>query len=223
MITPRPATVRGTPSTAATSEQAMLKYYLSTSQIKQLTASGREFRIALPTPLEEPADLFTWARDAIEQYGGLIESVELVTVSVVFKAGKDGLEGCLGQICSEVDPADGSIIDTFGAEAMLSLRCEVLLCSLVPENPRHGPAMGNEGYKIQWPGKALRGDQRWPLPKVPRVSDAGTAEAEFWKRQARQLAQLLNAHRHATHSDNHALIDLVLETTKQGERGTSVP
>lgn len=248
-----------------------VKYYLSTSQIKQLTASGRRMFIALPVPPSDndagfpvewsPAEWTDWARNSLEQFGELIMFAKPVCVAVAFKQGKQGLEGFFGQICTEAAPIDRPVSlgrkngknsiqnelreqtgwtvgDTPGARQMLTVRTVVVLCHLIPDNCRKDPLPGDAGlFRIQWPGSAKRGEQRWPelrddaadakslmkfagidpdaagKPK-PGSDSATSGDAEFWKRKARQLALALNCHRHASHEDTRDLVDLVLAATR---------
>lgn len=256
MITPSSRDVTTTPHTTQSESGDSVRYYLSTSQIKQLTASGRRMIIALPVPPSDDHPLgfpgewtsfewTAWARDSIEQFGELVQYAKPVCVAVAFKQGKQGLEGFFGQICTEAEPIDRPVdddgkyimqtgwrtVDTVGARQMLTVRTVVCLCHLIPPNCRKPPLPGADGgyFRIQWPGAAKRGEQRWPeageesgkRKSESREAAAGPAgeptseiEAAFWKRKARELAQALNCHRQAIHEDTRDLLDLVLQATR---------
>jgi hypothetical protein len=161
-----------------------MHYRLSSRQAKDLLLNRKPLTIALPAPIEEPEDWLAWARGAILDHGELITSAEPDMIDVAPNPHRSGLEGYLGAILTEGDPAQ-----------TLTLSVDVVVCELRPSG-RGKPA---EPCRLQWPGTAVRGDAVWP-PKRENTN---------WKKVAEDLLSRLKAHRHACSDETKELINSV--------------
>lgn len=123
-------------------------YRLSGRQAKEMLTRGRPLRLAIPVPLDEPADPLAYCRSVLRDVGGLVRSAEPQAVAVTPSTGTDGLTGCLGVLLSPEDAA-----------STLHVCVDVYVVEVAPDSPRGRPSL------LQWPGSAHCGDKIWPRPK----------------------------------------------------------
>ena len=162
-----------------------MHYRLSQRQAKDLLLNRRPLTIALPAPIDEPQDWLAWARGAILDHGELITSAVPEVISVAPNPHRSGLEGYLGAILTDADPAQ-----------TLTIGVDAVVCELWPGG---FAKLGGEMVRMQWPGVAVRGDAVWP-PKRTETN---------WKRVAEDLLFRLKAHRHACSDETRELMNSV--------------
>lgn len=167
-----------------------MHYRLSSRQAKDLLLNRKPLTIALPAPIEEPDDWLAWARGAILDHGELVTSAVPEVISVAPNPHRSGLEGYLGAIITDDDPA-----------MTLTMGVDAVVCELRPA----GRGKIGETVRLQWPGTAVRGDAVWP-PKRTETN---------WKRVAEDLLTRLKAHRHACSDETRELMNSV-ETLLNG-------
>lgn len=161
-----------------------MHYRLSQRQAKDLLLNRKPLLIALPAPIEEPEDWLAWARGAILDHGYLIVSAEPEMINVAPNPHRSGLEGYLGAIITDADPA-----------MTLTLGVDAVICQMLPP----GKDSLADACRLQWPGVAVRGDSVWP-PKRTETN---------WKRVAEDLLSRLKAHRHACSDETRELMNSV--------------
>lgn len=125
-------------------------FRLSNNQKKDLLIRAQPLRIVLPAPRDvpdNPAELLTWARDALRESRAHVKKVWRDDICILPNGG-DGLSGIIGQIAQ-------------GQPEGLCWWIDCIVCDLDPigTKPRHGRS------QAQWPGAAVTEKRQWPAVK----------------------------------------------------------
>ena len=125
----------------------MITYHLSNTQRKELLDRGSPLLLALPVPLDRPADLVAWARSVLElDVAPLVAEAQRRSIWVAIFSGRDRetLTGQFGRILHD------------NPQGTFTLRVEVIAATIKPDKPR------NPTRPLSWPAWVQFGEDQYP-------------------------------------------------------------